>query len=192
MICYELILVINHLVIGKKQGLYTLNMNELHDACIDQLFPRRTSWIFVLKDILMSISGQKTPHLYRHDLVQIHMNCNKHSINTNTSKFGAQMDHVIQKIPDRFVPWKLSATIKIPNTKGVTRCCVGRNPYNGYKYLCGICPNTTGIFLMQWYNPLNKFMLLKVRFPELSSNMILTLFCSNSSFIFRQILRSSS
>ena len=40
------------------------------------------------------------------------------------------------------------------------KCCVGRNPYNGYKYLCGA--NSQGVFLMQWYDPLNKFMLLKV------------------------------
>ena len=36
---------------------------------------------------------------------------------------------------------------------------MGRNPYNGYKYLCGATPG--GVFLMQWYDPLNKFMLLK-------------------------------
>lgn len=51
-------------------------------------------------------------------------------------------------------------TTKVAETRGCQRCCVGRNPYNGYKYLCGILP--TGIFLMQWYEPLNKFMLLKV------------------------------
>lgn len=39
-------------------------------------------------------------------------------------------------------------------------CSVGR-PYNGYKYLCGATPS--GLFLMQWYDPLHKFMLLKVR-----------------------------
>jgi len=51
-------------------------------------------------------------------------------------------------------------TTKVPDTKGCLRCCVGRNPYNGYKYLCGAMPNS--VFLMQWYDPLNKFMLLKV------------------------------
>lgn len=57
---------------------------------------------------------------------------------------------------------RFSTTSKVPDTKGCIKCCVGRNPYNGYKYLCGATLN--GLFLMQWYNPLNKFMLLKVRF----------------------------
>ena len=56
---------------------------------------------------------------------------------------------------------KFVTTTKVPETKGCVRCSVGRNPYNGYKYLCGAMPNS--VFLMQWYEPLNKFMLLKVR-----------------------------
>lgn len=134
--------------------------NGVSKRCIDQLFPRRTTWMFVIKDVLMSLSG-KTPHLYRHDIVHLHTK------STQGHKFSAQVDSMINKIPERFVPWKQSATSKIADTKGCTRCCVGRNPYNGYKYLCGVAPN--GIFLMQWYNPLNKFMLLKVRHP--SSNV---------------------
>lgn len=56
---------------------------------------------------------------------------------------------------------KYVCSVKVPETRGCTHCCVGRNPYNGYKYLCGATQN--GVFLMQWYEPLNKFMLLKVR-----------------------------
>lgn len=65
----------------------------------------------------------------------------------------------MNKIPERLVPRKFALTTKVPDTKGCTQCCVTRNPYNGYKYLCGATPS--GIFLMQWYDPLNKFMLLK-------------------------------
>ncbi|XP_017051594.1 mitogen-activated protein kinase kinase kinase kinase 5 isoform X4 [Drosophila ficusphila] len=135
-----------HLLIGAEEGIYNLNMNELHDAAIDQLFPRRTTWLYVIKDVLMSLSG-KSCQLYRHDLVALH--------SKQTVRFSLHMN----KIPERLVPRKFALTTKVPDTKSCTQCCVTRNPYNGYKYLCGATPS--GIFLMQWYDPLNKFMLLK-------------------------------
>lgn len=67
--------------------------------------------------------------------------------------------NAMHKIPSKFVPKKFALSSKVANTRGTSKCCVGRNPYNGYKYLCGATPN--GVFLMQWYDPLNKFMLLK-------------------------------
>jgi len=67
--------------------------------------------------------------------------------------------NAVHKIPAKLMPKKFAMTSKVDNTKGCSKCCVGRNPYNGYKYLCGATPN--GVFLMQWYDPLNKFMLLK-------------------------------
>ncbi|CAL1274141.1 unnamed protein product [Larinioides sclopetarius] len=135
-----------HILFGCEEGIYTLNLNELHDATVDQLYPRRTVWLFVIQNMLMSLSG-KSPQLYQHDLIQLYAK--------QSNKFSLQMN----KIPEKFVPRKFSATSKVPDTKGCKRCCVGRNPYNGYKYLCGALRN--GLFLMQWYNPLKKFMLLK-------------------------------
>lgn len=135
-----------HILIGAEEGVYNLNLNELHDAAIDQLFPRRTQWMYVIKDVLMTLSG-KTPQLYRHDLLALH------------SKQSHRFSLHVNRIPEKLVPRKFALTTKVPDTKGCTRCCVGRNPYNGYKYLCGATPQ--GVFLMQWYDPLNKFMLLK-------------------------------
>ncbi|KAF8793969.1 Mitogen-activated protein kinase kinase kinase like protein [Argiope bruennichi] len=135
-----------HILFGCEEGIYTLNLNELHDATVDQLYPRRTVWLFVIQNMLMSLSG-KSPQLYQHDLIQLYTK--------QSNKFSLPMN----KIPEKFVPRKFSATSKVPDTKGCKRCCVGRNPYNGYKYLCGALRN--GLFLMQWYNPLKKFMLLK-------------------------------
>ncbi|XP_011500571.1 PREDICTED: mitogen-activated protein kinase kinase kinase kinase 5 [Ceratosolen solmsi marchali] len=135
-----------HLLIAAEEGIYNLNLNELHETAIDQLYPRRTIWMYVIKDVLMSLSG-KTPQLYRHDLLAMQ--------SKQTHRFSLHMN----KIPERLVPRKFALTTRVPDTKGCTKCCVGRNPYNGYKYLCGAMP--AGIFLMQWYDPLNKFMLLK-------------------------------
>jgi len=156
-----------HILIGADEGIFNLNMNEIHDAVIDQLYPRRTIWLYVIKDVLMSLSGEfyrlPNPHafnqlipivlgkscqLYRHDLIALHSK-------QTTSRFTLHM----QRIPEKLVPRKFALTTKVPDTKGCTQCCVDKNPYNGYKYLCG--RTATGIFLMQWYDPLNKYMLLK-------------------------------
>ncbi|XP_059087695.1 uncharacterized protein LOC131884074 [Tigriopus californicus] len=139
-----------HILVGAEEGIYTLNLNEIHENIMDLLYPRRTVWMFVIKDVLMTLSG-KTPSLFRHDLVGLH--------GQNKDRLTISMN-AMHKIPSKFVPKKYAMTCKVPNTKGTTKCCIGRNPYNGYKYLCGVCPQ--GVFLMQWYDPLNKFMLLKL------------------------------
>ncbi|XP_057661327.1 mitogen-activated protein kinase kinase kinase kinase 5 isoform X4 [Diorhabda carinulata] len=136
-----------HILIGAEEGIYNLNLNELHETCIDQLYNRRTVWMYVIKDVLMTLSG-KTPQLYRHDLLALQ--------NKQSHRFSLHMN----RIPERLVPRKFALTTRVPDTRGTLKCCVARNPYNGYKYLCGA--TTSGIYLMQWYDPLNKFMLLKL------------------------------
>jgi hypothetical protein len=135
-----------HLLIGADEGIYTLNLNELHESSMELLVARRCVWLYIVKDIMMSLSG-KGPSLYRHELLSLH--------NRQNHRFS----HTVDRMPVRLVPRKFVMTTKVSETRGCQRCCVGRNQYNGYKYLCGILPN--GIFLMQWYDPLNKFMLLK-------------------------------
>lgn len=145
-----------HLLIGAEEGIFNLNMNELHDAAIEKIYPRRTTWLYVIKDVLMSLSG-KSSQLYRHDLVALH--------SKDANRFSLHMN----RIPERLVPKKFALTTKVADIKGCTQCCVIRNPYNGYKYLSGALPS--GIFLMQWYDPMNKFMLLKhCEWPSLAIN----------------------
>ena len=47
-----------HILVGAEEGIYTLNLNELHENAMDLLYPRRTTWMFVIKDVLMTISGK--------------------------------------------------------------------------------------------------------------------------------------
>ncbi|XP_067352784.1 mitogen-activated protein kinase kinase kinase kinase 3-like isoform X2 [Channa argus] len=135
-----------YLVFGAEEGIYTLNLNELHENCMEQLFSRRCTWVYVMNNTLISISG-KTSQLYCHNL---------------TSLF----DHARQKqklsthrLPDRILPWKFSISNKIPDTKGCLKCCVVRNPYTGHKYLGGAFQ--TGMVLLEWVEPMQKFMLVK-------------------------------
>lgn len=113
------------------------------------VFENLTNSFKLLSFVIIFFIAGKTPQLYRHDLLALQ---NKQS----SHRFSLHMN----RIPERFVPRKFALTTRVPDTKGTVKCCVARNPYNGYKYLCGA--TSSGIFLMQWYDPLNKFMLLKV------------------------------
>ncbi|CAG0916672.1 unnamed protein product [Notodromas monacha] len=137
-----------HILIGADEGIYTLDLAELHEGTMHLLTGRKTTWMFAMKDVLMTISG-KTPHLYSHDLLALHSQL--------TQKFS--LPRPINRIPERFVPRRFAISTKIPDTKSCLRCCVSRNRFDGYTYLCGATP--TEVFLMQWYEPLRKFMVLK-------------------------------
>jgi hypothetical protein len=177
-----------HILIAAEEGLYTLNLNQLHDAYVHLLYPRRTIWMVVVKglaikttkfssnnftsinivivDVLMTLSG-KTPHLYRHELIALFSQA--HARHGN--RFP--LDRLL-------VPRRLSPSQRVPETRNCLRACVGKNPYNGYRYLCAATPN--GIFLMQWYDPLNKFMLLKVFLVNFIHSFVLLY--SNCFFVF--------
>ncbi|KAK2817660.1 hypothetical protein Q5P01_025851 [Channa striata] len=136
----------HYLVFGAEEGIYTLNLNELHENCMEQLFSRRCTWVYVMNNTLISISG-KTSQLYCHNLT-------------------ALLDHTRQRqklsthrLPDRILPRKFSISNKIPDTKGCLKCCVVRNPYTGHKYLGGAFQ--TGVVLLEWVDPMQKFMMVK-------------------------------
>lgn len=117
---------------------------------MDRIHPRRCSWIYSAEDVLMAVQG-KTPHLYRHELVAL--------LTRNlTHKMSLPMNKVPEKLCS-FVPRKLMITTRLTETKGCIRCCVQRNPYTGIRYLC--CAVPTGVILMQWYEPWQKFLIIK-------------------------------
>lgn len=45
-----------HILIGAEEGLYTLNLNQLHDAFVHLLFPRRTIWIMAVKGLIEKLT----------------------------------------------------------------------------------------------------------------------------------------
>ncbi|XP_059499883.1 mitogen-activated protein kinase kinase kinase kinase 3-like isoform X2 [Stegostoma tigrinum] len=141
-----------YLILGAEEGIYTLNLNELHEDTIEKLLPHRCSWLFVLNNILMSVTG-KSLQLYSHHLVMLFEQ------RRNTHKRPVHISLPANKLTDRIIPRKFAPTWRIPDTKGCRKCCAVRNPYTTATFLCAAMDNT--IVLLQWYEPLQKFMILK-------------------------------
>uniref|UniRef100_A0AAQ6ABA4 Mitogen-activated protein kinase kinase kinase kinase n=1 Tax=Amphiprion ocellaris TaxID=80972 RepID=A0AAQ6ABA4_AMPOC len=129
-----------YLIFGTEDGIYTLNLNELHEATMEQVTTAKTKHTLQLRSF----------QLYSHNLIGLF---------EQLKKPGLAAQFQTHRFPDKILPRRFALTTKIPDTKGCHKCCIVRNPYTGHKYLCGALQS--GIVLLQWYEPMQRFMLIK-------------------------------
>ncbi|XP_060887936.1 mitogen-activated protein kinase kinase kinase kinase 2 isoform X2 [Labrus mixtus] len=151
-----------YLILGAEEGIYSLNLNELHEDTLEKLLPQRCTWLYVMNNVLMSVSG-KSSQLYSHSLTELfehrgHVQKKHSSLSLSTNRFAERISTSQRKF---------AVSVKIPDTKGCRRCSVARNPYTDSTFLCAAVPS--GLVLLLWYEPLQKFMHLKhipIKLPD--------------------------
>uniref|UniRef100_A0A4W4GFM1 Non-specific serine/threonine protein kinase n=1 Tax=Electrophorus electricus TaxID=8005 RepID=A0A4W4GFM1_ELEEL len=141
-----------YLILGSEEGVYTLNLNELHEDTLEKLLPQRCNWLYVMNNVLMSVSG-KSSQLYSHNLTALfeqREHCQRKPGHLSLSS---------SRLTEKIIHRRFAMSLKIPDIKGCRKCSVVRNPYTDSTFLCAAVPS--GLVLLLWYEPLQKFMHLK-------------------------------
>uniref|UniRef100_A0A6Q2ZIH7 Mitogen-activated protein kinase kinase kinase kinase n=1 Tax=Esox lucius TaxID=8010 RepID=A0A6Q2ZIH7_ESOLU len=150
-----------HLILGTEEGIYTLNLNELHEDTMEKLLPQRCSWLYVMNNVLMSISGKSSQLCSQRLTTLFDQRRQKRQghLSINTHRLSERINSRLQWVHCTVIIGQFTL-LSLPFFLSSTKCMSVRNPYTDSTFLCAVVP--TGLVLLLWYEPLQKFMKLKV------------------------------
>ncbi|KAF4009862.1 hypothetical protein G4228_000977 [Cervus hanglu yarkandensis] len=123
-----------------------------------QLISHRCAWLYCVNNVLLSDpyslpppSAGKSTHIWAHDLPGL--------FEQRRLQQQVPLSIPTNRLTQRIIPRRFALSNKIPDTKGCLQCRVVRNPHTGSTFLLAALP--ASLLLLQWYEPLQKFLLLK-------------------------------
>ncbi|KAI1720771.1 protein kinase domain-containing protein [Ditylenchus destructor] len=143
-----------YLIIGAEEGIFTLDLCELHENSLNMIHQSRCSWLYVIDDVMIALQG-KTPYLYRHDILQLMQQ------QLITQRITKRMTKIPEKYKPResLTPKVLLTTTRMGETRDCSKCCVEKSVTNSNIYMG--CAVQRTVLLFQWYTPLSRFILVK-------------------------------
>uniref|UniRef100_A0A8C9STF9 non-specific serine/threonine protein kinase n=1 Tax=Scleropages formosus TaxID=113540 RepID=A0A8C9STF9_SCLFO len=148
-----------YLILGAEEGIYTLNLNELHEDTMEKVLLCQ----FSLLSCALTLSLGKSSQLYSHSLTGLFEQ------RRHLQKRQGHLSLSTNRLTERIIPRKFVVSVKIAETKGCRRCSVVRNPYTDSIFLCGAVPS--GLVLLLWYEPLQKFLHFKFTIMHFFSSL---------------------
>uniref|UniRef100_A0A8D0CLI8 Mitogen-activated protein kinase kinase kinase kinase n=1 Tax=Scleropages formosus TaxID=113540 RepID=A0A8D0CLI8_SCLFO len=148
-----------YLILGAEEGIYTLNLNELHEDTMEKVLLCQ----FSLLNCALTLSLGKSSQLYSHSLTGLFEQ------RRHLQKRQGHLSLSTNRLTERIIPRKFVVSVKIAETKGCRRCSVVRNPYTDSIFLCGAVPS--GLVLLLWYEPLQKFLHFKFTIMHFFSSL---------------------
>ncbi|KAI0989103.1 hypothetical protein GJ496_002503 [Pomphorhynchus laevis] len=158
----------NLIFIGCDEGIYTLDLIELHESCLRKVFNKKTTWLYVRDNVLWSLSGTNATYIYKHELTNsshigsaIGLRKRRASLSDlATKKSKSRISSGLDKVfHSRFT--------KLSNSRGTQLCTVAQCDFSGFLFLVSASFNK--LCLRQYYEPMRQFLLLKIFSIEFST-----------------------
>ncbi|KYO35572.1 mitogen-activated protein kinase kinase kinase kinase 3 [Alligator mississippiensis] len=106
-----------YMVVGAEEGIYTLNLHELHEDMMEKLLPHRCHWLYCMNNVLLSLAG-KSPQIVSHNLLGLFEQ------RRQLQKHQVPLSIATHRLTERIIPRRFALSSKLADSKGCSQCRV--------------------------------------------------------------------